>query len=384
MVYCFDKSSPWDYSKMEMKITSSNGTGILYDGILHTFTDFNGKNVNVKGKVIFPRAGIIQAIELKKDVISQGGSLIVSSSSEAKVDNWPKYYKDKKHSRVIKGKNLVNPDIVEKIRNTYGEEIFFETKNKNFSGIIPVELLLDRECAFYKALLYHLDDDFIISKKVNILEDEYGQKEYRFFVINNEVYNISRCTTSILHRIDSDILNEGLRVIESLKGVFPGYYVVDLMEYELDKKRYIDVVEFNTISSSGLYLYNSCLKKSSDLLHQDINKIAEEFADNIDKCSTLGKVLSDASILYNMKDSFANHLRSICLYGTPEMGNIRDFDICNRDFARTTPIIDFSKMISLDDNFLGSDEDTLGDIRVVDDLSLETPKKLLLRKENKG
>lgn len=66
------------------------------------------------------------------------------------------------------------------------------------------------------------------------------------------------------------------------------------------------------------------------------------------------------------------------------MGNIRDFDICNRDFARTTPIIDFSKMISLDDNFLGSDEDTLGDIRVVDDLSLETPKKLVLRKENKG
>lgn len=245
-------------------------------------------------------------------------------------------------------------------------------------------MLLDRECAFYKALLYHLDDDFIISKKVNILEDEYGQKEYRFFVINNEVYNISRCTTSILHRIDSDILNEALRVIESLKGVFPGYYVVDLMEYELDKKRYIDVVEFNTISSSGLYLYNSCLKKSSDLLHQDINKIAEEFADNIDKCSTLGKVLNDASNLYNMKDSFANHLRSICLFGTPEMGDIIDFDICNKDFARKTPIIDFSKMISLDDNFLGSDEDTLGDIRAVDDLSLEISKKLVLRKENKG
>ena len=245
-------------------------------------------------------------------------------------------------------------------------------------------MLLDRECAFYKALLYHLDDDFIISKKVNILEDEYGKKEYRCFVINNEVYNISRCTTSILHRIDSDILNEALRVIESLKGVFPGYYVVDLMEYELDKKRYIDVGEFNTISSSGLYLYNSCLKKSSDLLHQDINKIAEEFADNIDKCSTIGKVFNNGSNLYNMKDGFANHLRSICLIGTPEMGNISDFDICNRDFARKTPIIDFSKMISLDDKFLGSDEGTLGDTRAVGDLSLETSKKLVLRKKNKG
>ena len=73
---------------------------------------------------------------------------------------------------------------------------------------------------------------------------------------------------------------------------------------------------FNTISSSGLYLYNSCLKKSSDLLHQDINKIAEEFADNIDKCSTIGKVFNNGSNLYNMKDGFANHLRSICLIGT--------------------------------------------------------------------
>lgn len=90
---------------------------------------------------------------------------------------------------------------------------------------IPTKLLLDEECAFYKTLLHHLDDEFIISRKANIVEDEYGKKEYRCFVVNNEIYNISRFTTSVLHDIDFKILNEATKIIESLKEVFPNFYV---------------------------------------------------------------------------------------------------------------------------------------------------------------
>lgn len=56
--------------------------------------------------------------------------------------------------KILKGKDLVNSYIV--------KEIFFKTKVKNFSAIIPVNLLLDQECALYKTLMHHLEDDFII------------------------------------------------------------------------------------------------------------------------------------------------------------------------------------------------------------------------------
>lgn len=372
MIYCFDTRSPWDYTKKEIAISKKNGNGMLYDSSLKKFIDYEGNIINIKDKLVFPRTGVSQIYDINNEIVNQGGVPVVSNEQINIIENWPNYYFDKRKSKIIKGYELIDIDIIKEIEVSYGQEIFIKTKLKNFSGIIPIELLLDKECAFYKTLLHHLDDDFIISKKVNIAEDEYGKKEYRCFVVNNEIYNISRFTTSILHNIDFKILNELQKIVENLKGEFPNFYVLDLFEYQIDGKNYIDIVEFNPIHSSGPYLYNSCIMKSDDILHLNLKKISYEFFDKIEEYTTVGQVFNDRSNLYDIPNSFSNHLRSICMNGNIGITWTHDFDICESDFARHNPIFDFSRATEFDDDFLLEPEES----NLLKELSNKDTKKL--------
>lgn len=319
MLYCFDKDLPFDYSKSEMALAKKEGNGILYDGKLAIFTDFLGNKVDIKGKTLFPRTGVTQIYAMNETILKNGGKPIISNEEVDKIVDWPKHYKTKRKINIYLGSNLINPSVIEEIEKEFGVEFFIKTAKKNFSSTIPVSLLKDSECVFYKALQYHLEDEFIISEPVKIVSDEYGVKEYRCFVINNEPYNISRFTTEIFHQIDNSILERLEEIIASMKGIFSGNYVVDLMEYETSQGKFIDVVEFNPIHCSGLYLYNSVLEKSEDILHtKNIRKISKEFITQIDNCKMEGQVINARNAngnLYEVRDSFFSDLRSVFLVG---------------------------------------------------------------------
>ena len=379
MVYCFDKNLPWDYSKREMAISKMSCNGILYDSKLKVFTDFEGKIIDIKDKLIFPRTGVAQINDMNDEIIHQGGFPVVSNDQIDIVESWPDYYSDERKSKLIKGRDLIDINVIKNIEAVYGQEIFIKTKSKNFSAIIPVSLLLDDRCAFYKTLLHHLDDDFIISKKVNIVEDKYGRKEYRCFIVNDEIYNISRCMESVLHNIDVNLLNKAQKIVEKLKGVFPSSYVLDLFEYQLDGKIHIDVMEFNPIHASGIYLYNSCMNKSDDILHTNLRKISYEFIDKIEECTTEGKEFNDRSILYDVPNSFSNDLRSICLTGKIGTKIVYDLNLSEEDFARHNPIQDFSSAVLLSDDFF-SDNQELCLPNDLSDEMIEKIKKIIERK----
>lgn len=231
------------------------------------------------------------------------------------MDNWPLFYNTNRKTCIIKGENLIESKTVETLEKEFGNEIFIKTKIKDFSSVIPVELLKDEKCVFHKALKYHLDEDFIISQKVEIIEDDYGKREYRCFIIDGQIYNISRMTTRLFHQIDEYILMKVNDIIKNLNGKFPKNYVVDVFEYELNGEKNIDVVEFNDIHASGLYLYNSCIDKSNDLLHENMKLISREFTDKVDECSFEGKVINERNNIYNIYRSFSNDLASICAMG---------------------------------------------------------------------
>jgi len=112
-------------------------------------------------------------------------------------------------------------------------------------------------CAFYRTLEYHLEKEFIISEKVEIAEDDYGKKEYRCFVIDGEIANISRFTVDVFHEIEEEILRKLQEILRQLGEVFPKDFVVDIFQYRKENREYIDVVEFINILSSGLFLNNS-------------------------------------------------------------------------------------------------------------------------------
>lgn len=336
MLYVFDNRLPFDYSKKEMAIAKHMGNGILYDIVLETFTDFSGNKVDINGKLLFPRTGYTQIYKMNNAILKNGGKLRVSSEEINKLTEWPKYYKTKRKMKIYLGSDLINSEVINEIENEFGKTIFIKTVKKNFSCIIPITLLKDKDCVFYKTLLYHPEEKFAISEPVKILKDEYGQKEYRCFVINNEPYNISRFTTDVFHQIDAYVLEELQKIISSMKGVFPCDYVVDLMEYESNQTKQIDVVEFNPMHSSGLFLYNSALEKSEDILHtKNIREISKEFIANIESCSIKGQIPSVKScLLYDVKNGFSSDLRSIYLVGEPGIIFAENRELTVESFAK--------------------------------------------------
>lgn len=168
-------------------------------------------------------------------------------------------------------------------------------------------------CAFYRTLEYHLEKEFIISEKVEIAEDDYGKKEYRCFVIDGEIANISRFTVDVFHEIEEEILRKLQEILRQLGEVFPKDFVVDIFQYRKENREYIDVVEFNNIHSSGPFLYNSIMEKSEDLLHRDKRKISGVFMDKWNECREQGFMIDERTNLYDVPGTFSHDLRNICV-----------------------------------------------------------------------
>lgn len=347
MIYCFDKRLPFDYSKTEMALAKKAGNGILYDDELGIFTDFSGNKVDIKGKTLFTRTGVAQIYDMNNSILKNGGKLRANNQEIDKMLEWSKHYKTKRKIEIYSGSDLINSETINEIEKKFGEFVFFKTMEKNFSSIIPISLLKDDKCVFYKALLYHLKDKFIISEPVKIISDEYGLKEYRCFVINNEAYSISRFTTQVFHQIDVSVLDKLQEIISSMKGTFSSDYVVDLMEYESNQEKYIDVVEFNSIYSSGPFLYNSILEKSEDILHtKNIRNISKEFIANINNCSMKGKMINERGNLYDIKDGFSSDLKSIYITGDRGVIFFEDWELTVENFAKNVEQLEWEPIES--------------------------------------
>ena len=113
----------------------------------------------------------------------------------------------------------------------------------------------------------HQDDDFIISDVVEIMRDGFGPLEYRGFVIDGELFNVSRVHDYLMERVPEEYINKMKNVIESVKdSEFPKTFVVDVFSYVDDKgNSCVDVLECNPLVASGTYLYNSVFSKTSTL-----------------------------------------------------------------------------------------------------------------------
>lgn len=355
MIYCFDSRLDFDCFEYEIALAKKNKNGILYDREAKTFIDFEGKEYNIKGLELLPRTAVAQIKDLNEEIEKQNGISLSPNEDVTKINEWIKYYSPERKMEILTGKDLTDEETILRLENEYGKNILLKTVTKNFSSVIPIELLKNRECIFFKALEEHREDSFMISEVVDIVKDKYGLQEYRVFVLNNEIYNISRMTSTVFHSIDESIITRALQIIGFLKDKFPSYYVMDLAEYFNDGKRVIDVVEFNTIQASGLYLYNSVMNKSDDLLHKCLTSIALEFANQKDKCTYEGEMINERRNLYDIPHSFSSDLRSLCLVGTIGVISSDHKHFSCEDFKKTPQIPTFEPLSSLDDLFSCND-----------------------------
>lgn len=273
--------------------------------------------IDINGKTIIPIGYIGIEQDFFDAIRTNGGLIPCGLENNSAIVHWPEFYEPKRKIQIIKGRELIDPFVLEYIEATYGLEIFFKTLEKSYSDKVTVDNLRNDRTLIYNALKLHPGDEFIISEYVDLIEDEIGTKEYRVFVYNNQILNISRNTQMILHSIDENIFIKALEIVEKLKGkAFPSAYVLDLGEY-IDKNGQvqIDVIEFNDFVTSGHYLYNSVdFLPCDDMLHEDINNIAIEFRPLIAFCQKPNeryKNLLTASKYYHVPESFAFDLMQI-------------------------------------------------------------------------
>lgn len=371
MLYCFDNKLDFDYSKREMAVAKINNNGIFYDSTLKTFLDYEGNEVDIKDMLLFPRTGWSQIYDMNYAIVEHGGHPILTNEEIDIVVSWPNYFKTIRGMRIVKGKDLLVPSIIDDIERSYGNEIFFKTKDKDFHDVISIDLLRDPECAFYKTILHHLEDEFIISEEIDVVNDNYGVKEYRCFVVNGELMNISRMTVSVFHSIEQDVLNKAMEVVNKLSDPFPKSYSFDLLEYEKDGERIIDVSEFNPIHEAGLYLYNSVMSKSEDILHSNMKSISYEFIDMLDQCSFDGSVINDRKNEFDGPNTFSNDLISICINGDVGL-QYTTLYIDSSDYSRHEGMLnDFAvidsdaELFSAEENYEDSDNPLLDKVNAL-------------------
>ena len=232
--------------------------------------------------------------------------------------SWLKHYKPIRKMQIYNGSELLDDDILNKIKKEYGNEIFFKTVKKDYSEQFETDYLLDKESLISRCIKEHQNDEFMISEPVKILKDDIGQKEYRIFVIENKIVSISRFTDYVFHKIDPEVYEKSLNIVNGLKD-FPSSFVMDVFEYERNGKKEFDVLEFNPISASGSYLYNSLVNfNNNNILHDNEYLIAEEKMENLEEIKKRNqkKITGSASKLFNAPKSFSYDLKSIYMIGT--------------------------------------------------------------------
>lgn len=191
---------------------------------------------------------------------------------------------------------------------------------------MEVSIFLKEDSPFIQALKTHFEDNFIISDAVSIVEEQYGQQEYRAFIVNGEILNISRISDYLLETIDRKIITKLKDVVSQLKETgFPKSYVIDLLEYQTKSgQKEIDVLECNPIIASGTYLYNSVFEISNDIAHEcpsaSIPKEKTKYG-NREKYSFTTLDELRPSICYNLPGGFAADLASFSIFGTKSSKN---------------------------------------------------------------
>lgn len=354
----------------EAKYAKELGKYLFYDEKKDIFLDKDGNIVDITGLDIFPRTGVLQADALINAIYNHGGtSTWVKVADGEKVMSWPDYIRTKRTNLIMSGKEILeNPN---KIIELFGEgHVFFKTKVKNYSQVLDVCKLLEREGNFYKALEAHKDDDFILSDVVDIIEDDYGMREYRCYVVDGKPLNISRVHDFLVGTVSPDLEHKVLEIMESVKDTdFPRNLVIDLFEYkDSNGEVCLDVLECNPIIASGTYLYNSVFGRKGHLNHMPTGNSMDPYDTipeeklkygPVDMYSTDSKVKGRPSICFELPGGFAADLVSFAMFGSSSKGMFIHFDTTsNIDPTNIGSVLDLSTIES--DSDLDSDDSIFG------------------------
>ena len=276
MLYCFNDKNFDNLPRTNREIAYAleHNCFIYYDEKTNVFKDYNDNIVEVNGIKVIPSSFVLQLPNMINALIKNGAIIPNTLEDINKVEEWYNYFETQRLILPFTGKDLKDPEFLSYIYEVFSKnpEVFLKTKKKDFNGIIDLTELFDKDSDLRKAISYHEDEEFILSEKVEVNQDELGQEEYRAFIYKNRIMNISRITDSTYHHIPEDLIEYIYSILERRPLSFPSTFVLDIFSYQ----HLYDILEMNPFEASGKYLYNSIFSFSEDLTHQNIEHIPEE------------------------------------------------------------------------------------------------------------
>ncbi len=257
-------SNPYNRKNEEIEYALENERNVcFYDEIADEFYNANGEIQEVTGLRIFPRTNISKEEIIMEAIIRHGGSPLNTKDKIDKIKQWSKFIPTKRNIVFATGKEILKN---EKLKNRIFDmqidnEIFLKTVEKNFSAAININEFLERKYGLIDALELHPTEEFMISEKVEIIEDEYGKQEYRCFVLDGKIKSISRPLYSTTHPIPEEVKEEAQKLLEHIIATenFPTTFSMDMAHYMIPKRNIAiyDIVELNPLEATGEYLYNT-------------------------------------------------------------------------------------------------------------------------------
>lgn len=232
----------------------------MFDLRNNTFVDENGDVVDISDKVIFPRSTIGDADLLLEKIEEANGKPITKRADYDIVERWFELVETKR--KLIKTTRREVEKNLDKYERLYGKSFFLKTIKKGFSGICMIfehdnsKYLIDSHFHSVNMSINNPDELVLVYKALKIVKDQYGKREWRAFIVNNELLCLSRASDDVVP-IEEYVYDKVREKISEFKGVMPLSYVVDFFEYTDDNGETVfDVCEFNPIVASGVYQNN--------------------------------------------------------------------------------------------------------------------------------
>lgn len=257
----------YQYAQEDVLLAKKLGKLALFDLRNNTFVDENGNQIDLFGKKVFPRA-TIQESDLLMEYLEMVNADSITTRADYKiVENWFRVVPTKRtYKESTFGEVERSLDSYEK---EYGKSFFMKTIEKGFSGVCIIlemnfgseedgkktKVLIDSTMHSVNMSLRDRKAPVLVYPAVKLLKDEYGRREWRAFVVENELWCLSRFADNFVP-IEDYVYEKVKDKIKQFEGLLPKSYVIDFFEYDDDGETVFDVCECNPIIASGVFQNN--------------------------------------------------------------------------------------------------------------------------------
>lgn len=232
MYYCSNKKH---LNNSNVKRLIPRSSYLYYDEEKKIFTNRSNRKKNIKGQEIVIISDGLGTKELE-NAITQAQAINYNSFEDyKKLEEWYRYIEPKRLLLEFPGNMINDINFLRCIKKLFGLNsiIHFSSATRDFSKDIYLYELLVFDSPIRLALALHPNDTFIISEKMVINEDEYGQEEYDVLVEKGNIVNIIRTyETPLDYVISKEVIDAVNNIMLHFPKKYPDTFVLRIASYQ--------------------------------------------------------------------------------------------------------------------------------------------------------